>query len=155
MIIWGEETEPLFSLSLFSIFSIYFFVFIWFLGGFLVGEGGANAPSAPLWIRQWSRCRNNCSSLGRGGSFHCKIHITQFLRLYFTTFISMCPIRCSITICIYLHPPYQNLKRKGKNSPKAIWNILVVTYNFQNIYVWVFSILIVILKTLNLQKTDM
>ena len=51
MIIWGEETEPLFSLSLFSFFSIYFLclfgIFCFFTGG------GVNVPFAPLWIRQW------------------------------------------------------------------------------------------------------
>ena len=48
-IIWSEETEPLFSLSLFSFFSVYFFMFIWDFWGFL---GGGDLLSAPLWIRQ-------------------------------------------------------------------------------------------------------
>ena len=40
MIIWGEETEPLFS--------IYFFMFIWdFLGFFVGGGGGAERPLRP------------------------------------------------------------------------------------------------------------
>ena len=46
MIIWGEETEPLSFLSLFSFFSIYFFMFIWDFLVFL-GGGGERDPSAP------------------------------------------------------------------------------------------------------------
>ena len=50
MIIWGEETEPLFSFSVFFLLHLFFCVYLLFFFGFL---GGANVPSAPLWIRQW------------------------------------------------------------------------------------------------------
>ena len=46
MIIRGEKTEHLSSLSLISLFSIYLCVFICFLGFY--GGGVAYVPSAPL-----------------------------------------------------------------------------------------------------------
>ena len=58
MIIWGEETEPLFSLSVF--FLHYFLCLFGFLFLFF---RGANVPSAPLWIRQWKRYTYSCISL--------------------------------------------------------------------------------------------
>ena len=50
-IIWGEETEPLFSLSLCFLSSP--FIFLCLFGIFWFFLGGPNVPSAPLWIRQW------------------------------------------------------------------------------------------------------
>ena len=49
MIIWGDETEPFFFLSVFSFFSISFLgcFYLCFLGG------GGERPFRPLWIRQW------------------------------------------------------------------------------------------------------
>ena len=46
MIIWGEETEPLFSLSVVFLLHL-FFVFIWGFFCFFRGGGGERAPLNP------------------------------------------------------------------------------------------------------------
>ena len=60
IIIWGKETEPLFSLSVFFLLHLFFCVYLGFLGGFKGGGGGEGPFRPPLPLPVFCLMRYFC-----------------------------------------------------------------------------------------------